>query len=127
MSKLEPIACVLKQDSEIITQPRWLGCEQAELLLTGLQSILKRMLTRPIYNFLYGSQAFLVPKTSSDKYRMIVDMSKLNQQNRWTNLMMPNSEQQVSYPRGAKFCSSFDILSGFDYLPVAEDIGRYFV
>ena len=82
MSKLEPIECVLKHDSEIITQPRWLGREQMEFLRTRLQSMLKRGLIRPTYNPLYGSQAFLVPKTGPDKYRMVVDMRKLNQQTR---------------------------------------------
>ena len=89
--------------------------------------MLARGLIRPTFNPLYGSQAFLVPKKGPEKYRMVVDMRKLNQQTKRSSLMMPNLEQQVSYPKGAKFYGSFDILSGFDYLPVAENSRKYFV
>ena len=40
---------------------------------------------------------------------------------------MPLLEQQVSCPRGAVCFGSYDILSGFDYLPVAEESRRFFV
>ena len=75
----------------------------------------KQGLIRPTYNPLYRSQAFLVPKTGPDKYRIIVDMKKLNQQTLRTSLMMPNLEQQVSYSCEAKFFGSFHVLSGFNY------------
>ena len=87
MSYLEPITCQLKSDAEILTQPRWLGREQMEFLRTRINNMLSRGLIRPTPNPHYGSQAFLVPKKGPDKYRMVVDMRKLNQQTRKTSLI----------------------------------------
>ena len=127
VSYLQPITCELTSDAEIITQPRWLGKKQMEFLRERLNAMLAKGLIRPTYNPHYGSQAFLVHKDGPDKYRMVIDMRKLNQHTRRTSLMMPNLEQQISYPKGASFYGSFDILSGFDYLPVAEESRKYFV
>lgn len=78
MSHLHPITCQLKSDAEIISQPRWLGREQMEFLRKRIDSMLARGLVRHTPNPHYGSQAFLVPKKGGDKYRMVVDMRKLN-------------------------------------------------
>src|SRR5690606_26591057 len=72
----------------------------------------------------YGSQAFMVPK--GDDFRMVIDMRALNRITRKTPLIMPNLEQQVSFPKGARYLASLDILSGFDYLPVEESSRQYF-
>ena len=128
MSKLTPIKCTLKDESvEILAQPRWLGKEQMEFLRKRLLSMLKRGLIRPTSNPLYGSQAFLVLKKGLEKYRLVVDMRRLNENTRKTSLMMPNLEQQLNFPVDCNFFGSFDILSGFDYLPVEEDSRKYFV
>ena len=39
---------------------------------------------------------------------------------------MPNLKQQVSYPKGANFYESLDILSGFDYALVVEESRKCF-
>ena len=128
MSSLSPIECHLKTDEEIIAPPRWLGREQMEFLRAKLDSMVQRGLLRPTMNPHYGSQGFLVPKPKSkEPYRMVVDMRKLNKQTKRTSLMMPNLEQQISYPQKATYYGSFDILSGFDYLPVSEESRKYFV
>ncbi|NIW12711.1 MAG: DDE-type integrase/transposase/recombinase [Candidatus Thorarchaeota archaeon] len=128
MSSLTPIECHLKDPSkEIIATPRYLGKEQMTFLRKRIDSMVERGLIRKTDNPLYGSQAFLVPKKGPEKYRLVVDMRKLNENTRRSSLLMPNLEQQLSFTKGAKLFGSFDILSGFDYLPVAEASRKYFV
>ncbi len=128
MSSLTPIECHLKDPSaEIIANPRYLGRDQMEFLKKRLDSMVERGLLRPTDNPHYGSQAFLVPKKGPEKYRLVVDMRKLNENTKRSSLLMPNLEQQLSFTKGARFFGSFDILSGFDYLPVAEGSRKYFV
>lgn len=98
-----------------------------EFLREKLQQMLDKGLIRVTYNPLYGSQAFLVPKKGNVKFRMVVDMRKLNSVTKRISLIMPNLEKQITYPRGATVYGSFDILSGFDYLPVAENSRKFFV
>eukprot|EP00924_Labyrinthula_sp_SR-Ha-C_P001742 snap_masked-scaffold_64-processed-gene-0.37-mRNA-1 protein AED:0.39 eAED:0.40 QI:0/0/0/1/1/1/2/0/1625 len=128
MSRMDPIICFLKDEkAEIISQPRWMGLHKMEVLRNKLKSMVDRELIRPTKNPMYGSPAFLVPKPGRPgEWRMVVDMKLLNSHTRKTPLIMPNLEQQVSFTKGATVFGSFDILSGFDYLPVAENSRKYF-
>ena len=127
MSNLVPIECHLKDpNAEIFCTPRWLGQNQMEFLKRRLLSMLTRNLLRKTFNPLYGCQAFVVPKPGKEKYRMVLDMRLLNKHTRRTSLLMPNLEQQVSFPKGSSIFGTFDILSGFYYLPVQEESRKYF-
>eukprot|EP00924_Labyrinthula_sp_SR-Ha-C_P013317 snap_masked-scaffold_45-processed-gene-1.2-mRNA-1 protein AED:1.00 eAED:1.00 QI:0/-1/0/0/-1/1/1/0/142 len=125
---MDPIICFLKDEkAEIITQPRWMGLHKMEILRNKLKSMVDRELIRPTKNPIYGSPAFLVHKPGRPgEWIMVVDMKLFNSHTRKTPLIMPNLEQQVSFTKGATVFGSFDILSGFDYLPVAEDSRKYF-
>ena len=74
----------------------------------------------------YGAPAFVVPKKGPKKWRMIIDLRALNEWAVKTSLQMPILEAQIGRVGNAKHFASFDILSGFDYLPVHEDSQKYF-
>eukprot|EP00924_Labyrinthula_sp_SR-Ha-C_P012396 augustus_masked-scaffold_10-processed-gene-5.53-mRNA-1 protein AED:1.00 eAED:1.00 QI:0/0/0/0/1/1/4/0/391 len=78
----------------------------------------------PIICFLNDEKAEIISQPR--EWRMVVDMKLLNSHTRKTPLIMPNLEQQVSFTKGDTVFGSFDILSGFDYLPMAEDSRKYF-
>eukprot|EP00924_Labyrinthula_sp_SR-Ha-C_P007846 augustus_masked-scaffold_28-processed-gene-4.111-mRNA-1 protein AED:1.00 eAED:1.00 QI:0/0/0/0/1/1/2/0/831 len=128
MSKTDPIICFLMDGkAEIISQPRWMGLHKMEILRNRLKLIVDRELIRPTKNPIYGSPGFLVPKPGRPgEQRIVVDMKLLYSHTRKTPLIMPNLEKHVSFTNGATVLESFDILSGFDYLPVAEDSRKYF-
>ena len=74
----------------------------------------------------YGSSAFVVPKKLPKKYRVFVDMRKLNKWTVPTALRMPNLEQQLSRLGPANLFGSLDVFSGFIYLPTSKESRNYF-
>eukprot|EP00924_Labyrinthula_sp_SR-Ha-C_P014472 augustus_masked-scaffold_95-processed-gene-0.34-mRNA-1 protein AED:1.00 eAED:1.00 QI:0/0/0/0/1/1/3/0/396 len=125
--KLEPIFCyvipeaVFPVDSSKNYGPTMLGYLRAKL-----ESMEKRNLIRRSRNPKHGCQTFLVPKKGPEKYRMVTNMKPLSRFTIKTPLTMPNIEQQVFVPMGSSYYGAFDILSGFDYMPVHEDSMHYF-
>eukprot|EP00924_Labyrinthula_sp_SR-Ha-C_P007073 snap_masked-scaffold_8-processed-gene-8.44-mRNA-1 protein AED:1.00 eAED:1.00 QI:0/-1/0/0/-1/1/1/0/364 len=127
MSKLEPIFCHVIPDAVFPVDPsRNYGPTMLGYLRAKLESMEKRNLIRRSRNPKHGCQTFLVPKKGSEKYRMVTNMKPLNRVTIKTPLTMPNLEQQVFVPMGSSYYGVFDILSGFDYMPVHEESMHYF-
>ena len=57
---------------------------------------------------------------------MVIDMWELNKWTKKTALQMPNLEEQLSRLGNARYFGSFDVFSGFDYLPTSERSQKYF-
>ena len=57
---------------------------------------------------------------------MVVDLRELNKWTKPTALKMPILEEQVSRLGDSKFFGSFNVYSGFDYLPTLKNSQEYF-
>lgn len=70
----------------------------------------------------WGSPVFMVPKKSTGTWRMVIDMRYFNSQVEDDALILPEIESQLAYlPPKAKYFACFDMLSGFDLLPVEKE------
>ena len=65
----------------------------------------------------YGSPAFVVPRKQSRTYRIVVDIRKLDKYTKPSALVMHKLEEQLTRAGFAPVFGSFDVFSGFDYLP----------
>ena len=111
MSGLEPIQVALKDYNKVLkATPKWMTKRHLIKLKEKLENMLKKGMIRPTSNPYYGSNIFLLDKPNGD-VRLITDMRPLNELTQDTSMIMPNLEEQVSYPEKAKIFSSFDILS----------------
>eukprot|EP00924_Labyrinthula_sp_SR-Ha-C_P007362 maker-scaffold_24-snap-gene-0.13-mRNA-1 protein AED:0.39 eAED:0.40 QI:0/0/0/0.5/1/1/2/0/835 len=66
----------------------------------------------------------VVPKKGPKKFRLVVDFRPLNKITQEVRNSLPKIEVQLLRAREMKFFSSFDLLSGFDYLPCTMETGR---
>eukprot|EP00924_Labyrinthula_sp_SR-Ha-C_P004037 augustus_masked-scaffold_3-processed-gene-11.43-mRNA-1 protein AED:1.00 eAED:1.00 QI:0/0/0/0/1/1/4/0/1016 len=122
MSKLDPILWnVIPNAVFSIDTPRNSGPTMLGYLRTKLESMEARGLIKRSRNPKHGCQTFLVPKKGPEKYRMVTNMKPLNKVTIKTPLTIPNLEQQVFVLMGSSFYGTFDILSGFDYMPVHKN------
>ena len=127
MSLLDPIEVVLKEGHDIpFCTGRNLGQEQREFLEKKLHDLMLIGIIKEAANAYYGSPIFIVPKKGPKKWRMVVDMRNLNKISVKTAMQMPLLEDQLKDVSGAKIFGSFDVLSGFDFLPTHENSQKYF-
>eukprot|EP00924_Labyrinthula_sp_SR-Ha-C_P009798 augustus_masked-scaffold_117-processed-gene-0.12-mRNA-1 protein AED:1.00 eAED:1.00 QI:0/0/0/0/1/1/4/0/734 len=110
--------------------------EKERLMLLIASGIVKKK------NPKFGSPVFVVPKKIKKpaefaewnrgkkkawkaenllhRYRMVVNMKKLNDYTIRSPLDLPNLERQMRHLRGTRYYILFDILSGLDFLPTQE-------
>ena len=127
MSKLDPIEVELKPGHEPPNSyGRTLGYEQRMFLNDKIKDLIKIGILKESANPIYGSPIFIVPKKGPKKWRMVVDMRALNTITIKTAMEMPLLDEQIDWIKGAKVFGTFDVLSGFDFLPTAENSQKYF-
>ena len=127
MSELTPLKVDLVEGHQTIScKWRSIGKEQREWLAWKLQTLQTCGIIKPAKNPLYGCPVFVVPKKGPKKWRMVVDMRALNKITKRTALIMPNLEDQLNRVHGSKHFGTFDVLSGFDFLPTEEGSQKYF-
>ena len=127
MSKLDPIEVELISGHEPVRgYGRTMGQEQKIFLEKKIEDLIKIGILKRAKNPIYGSPIFVVPKKGPKKWRMVVDMRALNKITVRTALDMPFLDQQLDYIDGAKVFGTFDVLSGFDFLPTATNSQKYF-
>ena len=128
MSKLTPMEVELHDDApdNLPAAGRTMGHEQTLFLRQKLADLEKLGLVKVATNPVYASPAFVVKKKGPKKWRMVVDMRELNKWTKPTALLMPILEEQLARLGDAKYFGSFDVFSGFDYLPTSEKSQKYF-
>jgi len=118
MSRLVPIKAYLKPNSPPISQKaRTMSFEKLEFLKGKIEDLVRIGMLRPSPNPQYGSPVFVVPK-KGNRWRMVVDLRLLNKHTQKTPLDLPHLENQLQHLGDSGFYSSFDVVSGFDFLPV---------
>lgn len=127
LSGLSPIEVELRDSNAQCTgHARTLGRAQSEFLKEKLETLVSIGMLKRVANPYYSCPAFVVPKPRGG-HRMVIDMRDLNDIVRRSGLAFPNLEVQMnSIHSDSKFFGTFDVLSGFDMLPVHEDSRKYF-
>eukprot|EP00924_Labyrinthula_sp_SR-Ha-C_P004165 snap_masked-scaffold_3-processed-gene-16.31-mRNA-1 protein AED:0.45 eAED:0.46 QI:0/-1/0/1/-1/1/1/0/1461 len=75
----------------------------------------------------FSSPAFIVPKPQKNKFRMVIDLTRLNRNTEASAGSLPHWETQFSWlPTGCKFFGLYDALSGFDMLKITPESEKYF-
>eukprot|EP00924_Labyrinthula_sp_SR-Ha-C_P010489 snap_masked-scaffold_70-processed-gene-0.24-mRNA-1 protein AED:1.00 eAED:1.00 QI:0/-1/0/0/-1/1/1/0/383 len=75
----------------------------------------------------FSSPAFIVPKPQKNKYRMVIDLTRLNRNTEANTGSLPHWETQFSWlPRNCLYFALFDTLSGFDMLRITPESEKYF-
>jgi len=121
MSRLTPIRAVLTPNHPSIAQkPRTMSFEKLEFLRIKIDDLVRIGMLEPNFNPLFGSPCFVVPKKGPKRFRMVVDLRLLNKYTQATPLDLPNLENQLQHLQNASYSSSFDVISGFDFLPVED-------
>ena len=128
MSNLHPITVTLYPDApgEIMANPICQGTQQREFIRNKLQGLEELGMVYQAKNPTYGSPAFAVDKKGPKRFRMVLDLRRLNKWTVKSPLAMPNLEEQVARCTKGKYFGSFDVLSGFDYLRTAKESQKYF-
>ena len=69
----------------------------------------------------YNAPIWVVPKkldtTGKQKWRIVIDFRKLNEQTDQDAYPLPNSDEILDYLGKAKFFSALDLSSGFHQIP----------
>ena len=126
MSRLEPIKAFLTPDHPPINQKaRLMSHEKLTFLKSKIRDLLDIGMLKPAHNPIFGSPVFVVPK-KGNKFRMVVDLRLLNKHSIKTSLDLPHLENQLMHLQDAKFFASFDVVSGFDFLPVDKSSQHIF-
>eukprot|EP00924_Labyrinthula_sp_SR-Ha-C_P002557 snap_masked-scaffold_83-processed-gene-0.35-mRNA-1 protein AED:0.49 eAED:0.49 QI:0/0/0/0.5/1/1/2/0/2407 len=75
----------------------------------------------------FSSPAFVVPKATPGKFRMVIDLTRLNDNTIRNSFGLPHWETQMAWI-GAKnkFFACVNAISGFDMLKVSEKASKYF-
>ena len=127
LSRLLPVECHLLEDHPpILAKPRPMSGEKMEFSRNYINELVEVGLLELERDPLYSSNVFVVPKKGAKKYRLVIDLRQLNTWTRRTGLVMPNLEDQLQRLAGSKVFGSVDLLSGFDYLPIAKTSMKYF-
>ena len=131
LSQLTPLQVRLKADAQPFTaEPRSMSGEKREALRQKLADLKQMGMIEHEPNPFFSSPAFMVPKPSKDgqkRWRMVIDMRKLNEQVEVNGNSLPNLESQLSWiDPESKYFASMDALSGFDLLPVHPAHSTFF-
>eukprot|EP00924_Labyrinthula_sp_SR-Ha-C_P005602 snap_masked-scaffold_92-processed-gene-0.20-mRNA-1 protein AED:1.00 eAED:1.00 QI:0/0/0/0/1/1/2/0/167 len=94
-----------------------LGIEKEEFMKKKVDQMIKNKIVEVNDDPTTCMRAFVVPKKGSKKYRMIVDFRPLNAVTQKVVNNLPNIDLQVDKIKGNTIFGSFDLLSGFGYLP----------
>ena len=128
MSLLTPIKVELI-DGHIpcLTKGRHMASQEEDIFIQKKLKDLCRMgICKPSKNPIYGCTGFTVPKKGPKKYRLVINLKPLNKITVPTAIEMPNLEKQLGYLGNAEFFSSFDILSGYDFLQTEAHSRKFF-
>eukprot|EP00924_Labyrinthula_sp_SR-Ha-C_P002898 snap_masked-scaffold_13-processed-gene-10.41-mRNA-1 protein AED:0.15 eAED:0.15 QI:0/-1/0/1/-1/1/1/0/1159 len=149
MSLLSPIKCHLKPNHPPIVATGYHHTDEEEdFLAKKFQALEAAGIVKKNKNPRFGSPVFVVPKKikkplgfaewdiaakkqwESDnllhRYRMVVNMKKLNDYTIRSPLDLPNLERQMRHLKGTRYYILLDILSGFDFLPTQENSQEIF-
>ena len=77
----------------------------------------------------YNAPIWVVPKkldtTGKQKWRIVIDFRKLNEQTDQDAYPLPNSDEILDYLGKAKFFSALDLSSGFHQIPMEKNSKKY--
>eukprot|EP00924_Labyrinthula_sp_SR-Ha-C_P016106 augustus_masked-scaffold_4-processed-gene-19.9-mRNA-1 protein AED:1.00 eAED:1.00 QI:0/0/0/0/1/1/4/0/788 len=118
MEDMNKMRSVLKQ--------RPLGFEQEKFLVKRVKQMEKAGIIKVNNNPTTAMSVLVVPKKGPKKFGLVVDFRPLNNITTRVSNTLPLIEFQISRARNKKLFSSFDLLSGFDYLPAKGSSSEYF-
>eukprot|EP00924_Labyrinthula_sp_SR-Ha-C_P016187 snap_masked-scaffold_4-processed-gene-21.51-mRNA-1 protein AED:1.00 eAED:1.00 QI:0/-1/0/0/-1/1/1/0/2106 len=127
LSSLTPIRCDLLPGKQVgVLNQHALGFEQEKFLVKRIDQMLKAGIIRVNENPTTAMAVLVVPKKGPKRFRLVVDFRPLNRITQKVSNSLPRLDLQLSRARGKTLFSSFDLLSGFDYLPCEENTGKLF-
>eukprot|EP00924_Labyrinthula_sp_SR-Ha-C_P002029 snap_masked-scaffold_90-processed-gene-0.13-mRNA-1 protein AED:1.00 eAED:1.00 QI:0/-1/0/0/-1/1/1/0/131 len=94
-----------------------LGIEKEEFIKKRVDQMIKNKIVEVNDDPTTYMRAFVFPKKGPKKYRMAVDFRQLNAVTRKVVNNLSNIDLQVAKIKGNTIFGSFDLLSGFGYLP----------
>eukprot|EP00924_Labyrinthula_sp_SR-Ha-C_P010528 augustus_masked-scaffold_70-processed-gene-0.106-mRNA-1 protein AED:1.00 eAED:1.00 QI:0/0/0/0/1/1/3/0/556 len=127
LSSLPSIECNIMEGKSVgVLNQRPLGYKQEEFLDRRLKQMLKAGIIRVNNNPTTAMAVLVVPEKGPKKFRLVVDFHPLNRITQKVSNSLPKIEVQLLRARKMKFFGSFDLFSGFDYLPCTMETGRLF-
>eukprot|EP00924_Labyrinthula_sp_SR-Ha-C_P000778 augustus_masked-scaffold_7-processed-gene-3.9-mRNA-1 protein AED:1.00 eAED:1.00 QI:0/0/0/0/1/1/5/0/809 len=75
----------------------------------------------------FSSPVLVVPKATKAKFRMVIDLTRLNDNTIRNSFGLPHWETQMAWIGSEnRYFACFDAISGFDMLKVSEKASKYF-
>ena len=127
MANVEPMRVRLKPNVEPFrSEPRSMGRVKLNAMKEKLNALLSMRMIKRDENPFFSSPCFMVPK-KKDRWRLVVDLRRVNLLCEQTAISLPNLEEQLSwFQPGNKLFAGLDLLSGFDMLRVHPEDTAYF-
>eukprot|EP00924_Labyrinthula_sp_SR-Ha-C_P002457 maker-scaffold_16-augustus-gene-5.18-mRNA-1 protein AED:0.67 eAED:0.67 QI:0/0/0/1/0.5/0.33/3/0/2013 len=127
LSLLKPMRCSLMEGTSVgVFNAIALGIEKEEFMKKRVDQMIKNKIVEVNDDPTTCMRAFVVPKKGPKKYRMVVDFRPLNAVTQKVVNNLPNIDLQVAKIKGNTIFGSFDLLSGFDYLPTHHNSQHLF-
>eukprot|EP00924_Labyrinthula_sp_SR-Ha-C_P002666 snap_masked-scaffold_13-processed-gene-3.31-mRNA-1 protein AED:1.00 eAED:1.00 QI:0/-1/0/0/-1/1/1/0/853 len=127
LSILNPIECQLLPGKSVgVLKQHPLGYEQERFLIKRVRQMEQAGIICINDNPTTAMSVLVVPKKGPKKYRLVVDFRPLNAITTRVSNTLPLIDLQISRAKGKKLFSSYDLLSGFDYLPTKGESSEYF-
>jgi Reverse transcriptase (RNA-dependent DNA polymerase) len=128
ISRLPPVTCELIDGAPSYLNVKLQGCgaEQEKWMRGKIAMMVEMKQLQKVLKADYSCAARVTTKKGPVPFRMIVDMRPLNEITKKTALQLPLLEQQLHRCSGARYFGTFDVKSGYDFVPVDEKAKKYF-
>eukprot|EP00924_Labyrinthula_sp_SR-Ha-C_P006947 snap_masked-scaffold_8-processed-gene-5.14-mRNA-1 protein AED:0.45 eAED:0.47 QI:0/0/0/0.5/1/1/2/0/536 len=128
MSRLSPVGVYIKPRAQPFNnKPHPVTGEKKKLLEKKLKDLESIGALERDPNPYSSSPVFVVPKPQKNKFRVVIDLTRLNRNTEANTGCLPRWKTQFSWlPKGCKHFGLYDALSGFDMLRITPESEKYF-
>lgn len=110
----------LKDNESVNQRPYPLSPARMEEMKVIINDLLEQNIIRPSTSS-YSAPSFLVKKPNSQKSRLVINYSKLNQKIERVNHPLGNMEETYHYLQDAEYFSVIDLTNSFMQIPLKEN------